>query len=107
LHGSAADGVPQNDHSRAEPSLLDQLQVQPYTIREEPFSTSDDHGADDHLELVDKTGPYRVCGEFRTVDSDVVIGVGLEPPDRVGLELTFKRPSRSRRVRLPYSRPAT
>jgi hypothetical protein len=54
---SAADGVPQNDDSIAEPSLLDQVQVQPYTIREEPLSASDDDGADDHLELVDKTGP--------------------------------------------------
>ena len=41
----------------AERSLLDQLQVRPHAIREEPFSASDDDGANDHLELVDKTGP--------------------------------------------------
>jgi hypothetical protein len=55
--GSMSEGVPQNKHSVAEPSFIDQLQVQSHTIREEPFSATDDHGADDHLELIDKTGP--------------------------------------------------
>jgi len=45
----------------------------------EALSAADDHGADDHLELVDKTRPNRLCGEFRTVNSDVVLGVGLTP----------------------------
>jgi hypothetical protein len=41
------------------------------------------------LELVDKTRPYRLRSEFRTVDSDVVLGVGFEPPDRFGIEFTL------------------
>ena len=86
---SMSEGVPQNNHSVAEPSFIDQVQVQPHTIREEPFSTADDHGADDHLELVDKSGPDRVCGESRTVNSHVLLSVGLEPPDRVGIEVPF------------------
>jgi hypothetical protein len=45
---SATDGVPQNDHAVAEPALVDQLQLQPHTIREEPFSSADGHWADDH-----------------------------------------------------------
>jgi hypothetical protein len=53
---------------------------------EEAFSAADDHGADNHLEFVDKTRPYRLRGEFRTVNSDVVLSVGLEPPDCVGIE---------------------
>lgn len=52
---SASDGVPQNDHAAAEPALADQLQLQPHTIREEPFCGADDQQADDHLKLVDKT----------------------------------------------------
>jgi hypothetical protein len=40
---SATDGVPQNDHAVAGPALVDQLQPQPHTIREEPFSGDDDH----------------------------------------------------------------
>ena len=54
---SATDGVPQNDHTPAEAALVDQLQLQRHTIREEPFSGTDDHRADDHLKLVDKPGP--------------------------------------------------
>jgi len=46
--------IPQNDHPLTEASLLE-LDVQPHTIRVEPFSAADDHGADNHLELVDKT----------------------------------------------------
>ena len=42
---SAADGVPQNDHSVAERPLFDQLKVRPHTIREEPFSASEDDEA--------------------------------------------------------------
>ena len=75
------NGVPQDDHTVAEPALLDQLQVQPHTIWEEPLSATDDYRTDEHLELVDKTGPYRLRGEFRTVNSDVVLGAGLEPWD--------------------------
>lgn len=46
-----------NDHTPAEAALVDQLQPQPHTIREEPFSRTDDLRADDHLKLVDKTSP--------------------------------------------------
>jgi len=54
---SATDGVPQNGHTVAKPALVDQLQLQPHTIREEPFSGADDHWADDHLKFVGKTSP--------------------------------------------------
>jgi hypothetical protein len=43
---SAADGVPQNNHALEQASLLEQLQIQAHTIREEPFSAADNHGAD-------------------------------------------------------------
>jgi hypothetical protein len=66
LDRSAADGVPQDDHTVADPTLLDQRQVQPYTVRKEPLSAADEHGANNRLELVDKTRPYRLCGKFRT-----------------------------------------
>jgi len=36
----------------AEPVLVDQFQLQPHTIREEPFSRADDRGADEHLNFV-------------------------------------------------------
>ena len=35
--------------------LVDQFQLQPHTIREEPFSGADDRGADEHLNFVNKT----------------------------------------------------
>src|SRR5215475_12433740 len=39
---SATDSVPQKDHAVLEPLLVDQFQLQPHAIREEPFSTADD-----------------------------------------------------------------
>src|SRR5215470_12949706 len=35
---SATDSVPQKDHAVGESVLVDQFQLQPHTIREEPFS---------------------------------------------------------------------
>jgi hypothetical protein len=52
---SATDSVPQKDDAVAEPVLVDQFQLQPYTIREEPLSGADDRRTDDHLKLVHKT----------------------------------------------------
>jgi len=46
------DNVPQKDHAVAEPVLVDQFQLQPHTIREEPFSVADDRGVDEHLNFV-------------------------------------------------------
>jgi hypothetical protein len=34
----------------------------------EALSAADDRGADDHLELVDKTGPYRLRGSARVLE---------------------------------------
>ena len=45
---SATDSVPQNDHAVAEPVLVNQFQLQPHTIREEPFSGADDRRADEN-----------------------------------------------------------
>ena len=81
--------VPQDDHAIAEAALLDQRQVQPHTIGKEPLSSSHDHWADDHLELVHKSRPYCLCGKLWTVNTDVVLDVGLEAPDRVGIEHPF------------------
>ena len=50
------------------------------------------------MELVDKTRPYRLRGEFRTVNSDVVLGVGLEPPDCAGIEFTLDPRPRAARL---------
>jgi len=53
---SATDSVPQKDDAVAEPVLVDQFQLQPHTIREEPFSdAADDRRTAEHLELVHKT----------------------------------------------------
>ena len=79
---SAADCVPQNDYPITEALLLDQLEIQAHTIGEKPLSAANDRWADNHLELVDKTRAYRLHGEFWTVHRDVVLSVGLEPPDR-------------------------
>jgi hypothetical protein len=50
-----------------------------------------------HLELVDQAGPYRLRGEFRAINGYVVLGVGCEPLDRVGIELLLNpRPCASR-----------
>ena len=38
-----------------EASLLNQIEMQPHTVREEAFSAADDHWADNHFELVDES----------------------------------------------------
>jgi len=52
---SATDTVPQSDHAVPEALLIEQLQLQPHTIREELFSGADYHREDDHLKFVNKT----------------------------------------------------
>ena len=54
---SATDSVPQSDDAVVEPALVNQFQLQPHTVREEPFSAADDRRADEHLKLVHKTSP--------------------------------------------------
>lgn len=44
------DGVPQKRPRPAEAALVDQLKLQPHTIREEPFSGTDDLRAEGHFE---------------------------------------------------------
>lgn len=61
------------------------------------FSTADDRGAEDHLELVDKTGSYRLRGEFKTINGDVVLGRGLK-----GTRSTL-RPSASAQAAVNYA----
>jgi hypothetical protein len=50
-----SNSVPQHERAVAEPVLVDQFQLQPHTIREEPFSVADDRRPDEHLKLVHKT----------------------------------------------------
>ena len=50
------------------------------------------------MKLIDETRPYRLRAEFRTVNSDVVLGAGLEPPDSTEIEFTLD--PRPRAVRL-------
>jgi hypothetical protein len=38
--------------------LLDQFEMQPDAIREEPFSAAHDHWTDNHLQLVNQPRPY-------------------------------------------------
>jgi hypothetical protein len=40
------DSVPHNDRAVAEPVLVNRFQLQPHTIREEPFSGADDRRAE-------------------------------------------------------------
>src|ERR1700744_2103003 len=112
----AADAVPQGDNAAVEPALIEQHQITPHAVGKESLSTAGDRWTDDHLELVDKVGPYRLSGEFRTVDGNVALGVRFETPDRIGIELSFNaRPGAARRgkslrvnyllSRLPLSRP--
>jgi len=54
---SAADSVPQTDHADAETAIVNQFQLQPHIIREEPFSGADDRRANEHLDLVNQTSP--------------------------------------------------
>jgi len=51
------------DHAVAEPMLVDQFQLQPHTIREEPFSGADNRGADEHLNLVNKTSEISLLSQ--------------------------------------------
>src|SRR5579862_5940968 len=96
---SSADGVPEDDDPIAEAALFEQLEIQAHAVREEPLATTDHYGADDHLELIDQTGSYRLRGEVRTIDRQVAAGAGLEPPDRVGVELPLDPGARTARLR--------
>jgi hypothetical protein len=50
------------------------------------------------LKFIDKTGPECMRGEFRTVNRQVALGVGLEPPDGVGIESTRNLGPRAARL---------
>jgi hypothetical protein len=93
-----ADGVSQGDHAVAEPVLLDELQLQPRTVLEEPVSATDDSGTDDHLDLVDQASLQCMRRELGSVDSEVVVGVGNEPSDRVRIELPLDSYPRAARL---------
>jgi hypothetical protein len=43
-----------SEHAIREALVIEQLQLQPHSIREEPFSAADYHGEDDHLKFVNK-----------------------------------------------------
>jgi hypothetical protein len=43
-----------SDHAVPETLVIEQLQLQPHTIREKSFSAADYHGEDDHLKFVNK-----------------------------------------------------
>lgn len=62
------------------------------------LSAAYDRGAYDHLELVHKAGTYRLRGEFRTVNRDVVLGADLESPDRIRIELPLDPRPRAARL---------
>jgi hypothetical protein len=67
-------------------------------LGKKPLSAANDCWADNHLELVDKTCPYRLRGEFWTVHRDVMLSVGLEPRDCVRIEFALDLRPRSARL---------
>ena len=60
-----ADRIPKEDIAATEPALLEQLEIQPHTSREEPLSAADNHWGDPKLDLVDKSRFDRLRGESR------------------------------------------
>src|SRR5215510_2209254 len=88
---SATDSVPQNDHAVAEPVLVNQFQLQPHTIREEPFSGVNDRMGRRTFEARQQDQPLTRAWRPGSINGDVVAGVALEPPHYVGIELASIR----------------
>jgi hypothetical protein len=60
---SPAHGVAQRGHAAVEAPRLEQIRVEPRTVREEGRSPADDGGADKEVQLVDQTCPQRRAGD--------------------------------------------
>jgi hypothetical protein len=82
-------GVPQRHHAAVAKALLDQAEVEPDAVAEEPLPTNDDHRAGERVELVDETRPDRRGGELRAGDGQVAGGAVLEASDDLRVERAF------------------
>jgi hypothetical protein len=83
----AAEGVSENDHTLAEASLLDHVEVQPHTTRKKrsPLPTT----AGQAIIWNSSTRPaFCLRGKLRTVNRDVVLRIGLESLHHIGMEFT-------------------
>src|SRR6185437_1332978 len=75
------------DHAAAEAAMVDQLESDVSVARQRPVAAAHDDRVEEQVVLVDEAGPDRLSGESRPADADVSLGLLLEPPDRLGIEL--------------------
>src|SRR3954465_5768556 len=87
VSGSAPHRVAQVDHTVAEPSMVQQLQVESNAVGESRLAAAHGHRAQKQHALVDQPVPERLSPDGRTADAQVRGGRLLEPSYRVGLEL--------------------
>src|SRR3954470_14001803 len=86
------------DHAAVETARTQQFELDASVAGKRRVAAADDDWVDEQVVLVDEAGPDRLSGEVRPSDADVTLGLRLEPPDRVGIELPLEPGLRARDV---------
>ena len=68
---SGADAVVQVDHAVVEPVLVDQLEIQPYVVRQRRRAAAHDHREEEQVQLVDQPGLERLARELGAADAEI------------------------------------
>ena len=79
--------VAQVDHTIAEPSMVEQLEVESNALGQRRLATAHGHRAQEQHTLVDQPVPERLSPDGSAANAQVRAGRLLEPPYLVGLEL--------------------
>src|SRR6185437_12928730 len=77
------------NHAVGKAALVEQFELQPDLVGEGWLSSSDDHGGEEEVELVDQPGLDRLGGEVGTPDADVTVRGRLQLADRIDVEFPF------------------
>src|SRR6516165_2943654 len=87
---SGRDAVADVHDAVAESLLVKELEVGADARREGWLATTEDHGPDEQLALVDEAGLEGPSSEVRPADGEVASGFGLQFSDGVGVEVVFE-----------------
>src|SRR3954468_13735790 len=90
LTKTARESVVQVDHPAREAALVSKLELDPGIARKSGRTAAHHDRVDEQVVFVDQAGPDRLPGEPRPADADVGLGLGLQPPDRIGVELPLE-----------------
>src|SRR3954453_4129934 len=95
VSGGASYRVPQVDHTVAEPSMVQQLEVESNALGQRRLAAAHEHRAQEQHALVDQPVPERLSPDGRAANAQVRPGSVLEPSYRLGIEAPLdSRPRR-------------